>query len=248
MSTGGYREQESGLRTLSSSVLAVTAAFGAYFCMYGFRKPFTAAGFSDLTIFGIGYKSLAVTAQVFGYTISKFLGIVIVSGIRPEKRVRTLLLLIGIAALTLFFYALTPPPWNLVFLFLNGLPLGMVFGLVLGFLEGRRMTEALTAGLCASFIVADGVSKSAGAWLLASGVSEFWMPFVASLLFTPPLVIFAWLLTLIPPPTSRDIALRRERPPLVADERRRFFQKYATGLVLLFGAYLLLTILRSVRA
>jgi len=248
MSTGGYWEQESGLRTLSSSVLAVTAAFGAYFCMYGFRKPFTAAGFSDLTIFGIGYKSLAVTAQVFGYTISKFLGIVIVSGIRPEKRVRTLLLLIGIAALTLFFYALTPPPWNLVFLFLNGLPLGMVFGLVLGFLEGRRMTEALTAGLCASFIVADGVSKSAGAWLLASGVSEFWMPFVASLLFTPPLVIFAWLLTLIPPPTSRDIALRRERPPLVADERRRFFQKYATGLVLLFGAYLLLTILRSVRA
>jgi Family of unknown function (DUF5690) len=36
----------------------------------------------------------------------------------------------------------------------------MVFGLILGFLEGRRHTEALTAGLCASFILADGTSKS----------------------------------------------------------------------------------------
>lgn len=248
MSSEDRREEESSLQMLTSSILAVTAAFGVYFCMYGFRKPFTAAGYQETSVFGIGYKSVAITAQVLGYTASKFLGVVILSGIRPERRVRTIRMLIGIAGLTLLFHALTPPPWNLVFLFLNGLPLGMVFGLVLGFLEGRRMTEALTAGLCASFIVADGVSKSAGTWLLSIGVSEFWMPFIAGLLFTPPLLIFTWLLTRIPPPTKRDVELRRERPSLVAHERRRFFQRYATGLILLIGTYLLLTILRSVRA
>ena len=74
----------------------------------------------------------------------------------------------------------------------------MVFGLVLGFLEGRRNTEALTAGLCASFILADGVTKSVGAWLLNQGVSERWMPGVAGLLFLPPLLVFVWMLTRIP--------------------------------------------------
>ena len=64
---------------------------------------------------------------------------------------------------------MTPAPFNLVWLFCNGVPLGLVFGLVLGFLEGRRHTEALAAGLCSSFIVADGVTKSAGASLLQAG-------------------------------------------------------------------------------
>lgn len=29
-------------------VWAVVAAFGTYFCMYGFRKPFTAASYSEI--------------------------------------------------------------------------------------------------------------------------------------------------------------------------------------------------------
>ena len=47
-------------------------------------------------------------------------------------------------------------------MFLNGLPLGMVFGLVVSYLEGRRQTEALAAALTASFIVSSGVVKSVG--------------------------------------------------------------------------------------
>ena len=47
-------------------------------------------------------------------------------------------------------FGLTPPPYNLVWLFCNGVPLGMVFGLVLGFLEGRRQSEAHGAAALAS--------------------------------------------------------------------------------------------------
>jgi membrane protein YdbS with pleckstrin-like domain len=71
----------------------------------------------------------------------------------------------------------------------------MVFGLVLGFLEGRRLTEALSAGLCASFIVADGVVKSVGSQLLVLGVSEFWMPVATGAVFALPLVVFVWMLS-----------------------------------------------------
>jgi hypothetical protein len=230
------------------SVWCVVAAFGTYFCMYAFRKPFTAATFSDVTLWGLGYKSLLVTAQVLGYMVSKFLGIKIVAEISPRRRVGVLLLLIAGAELALLLFAITPPPWNMIWLFVNGLPLGMVFGLVLGFLEGRRHTEALAAGLCASFIVADGAVKSVGATLLDLGISEFWMPALAGLLFVPPLFVFAGMLLRIPPPTLHDQQARTERVPMNGSQRWDFFRRYATGLTLLILVYLLITILRSVRA
>ena len=57
-------------------------------------------------------------------------------------------------------------PYNIGLMFLNGLPLGMIWGLIFGFLEGRRTTEFLGSILCASFIVSSGVVKAVGAWLL----------------------------------------------------------------------------------
>ncbi|HKB06375.1 MAG TPA: DUF5690 family protein, partial [Gemmataceae bacterium] len=235
-------------RGLTLSAWCVVAAFGTYFCMYAFRKPFTAGTFADVTLAGIGYKTVLVTAQVLGYTLSKFVGIRVVAEVRPNRRAALLLALIAAAELALLLFAVTPAPFNFVWLFCNGLPLGMVFGLVLGFLEGRRQTEALAAGLCASFIVADGVTKSAGAYLLAAGVPEYWMPFAVGLVFVPPLLLFVWMLTRIPAPSSPDVAARGDRAPMTGTERRDFFRRYAVGLTLLVVAYLLVTVLRSVRA
>lgn len=233
---------------LGLSIWTVVAAFGSYFCMYGYRKPFTAAGYEEFTLMGLSYKSVLVTAQVLGYMLSKFIGIRVISEIDPARRGRMILLLVGIAQAALLFFALVPAPWNFICLFVNGLPLGMVFGLVLGFLEGRRATEALTAGLCASFILADGVTKSVGSYLLAAGVNEFWMPFGAGAIFIVPLLVFVGMLVQIPAPTENDELHRSRREPMTREDRRQLFLKYATGLILLVSVYLLLTILRSVRA
>lgn len=233
---------------LSLSAWCIVAAFGTYFCMYGFRKPFTAATYADLTLWGIGYKTVLVIAQTLGYTLSKFLGIKIISEMEPQQRVSWLLGLIGVAELALLLFALVPKPFNCVCLFFNGLPLGMVFGLVLGFLEGRRQTEALAAGLCVSFIMADGITKSVGAYLLKAGVSESWMPFVAGLIFLLPLLFFVWMLTRIEGPSHEDRAARSERVPMNSADRWHFFRRYALGLTLLLAVYVLITILRSIRA
>ncbi len=235
-------------RGLSLSAWCVVAAFGTYFCKYAFRKPFTAAGYRNVIVWGMGYKTMLVTAQVLGYTLSKFLGIKVVAEVPPRRRVALLLGLIAAAGVALLLFGLTPPPWNLVWLFCNGVPLGMVFGLVLRFLEGRQQSEALAAGLCASFIVADGVVKSAGAALLQAGVSEYWMPFLTGLLFVPPLLLFSWMLARIPQPSRQDVAARSERAPMNGSQRWDFFRRYAIGLTLLVLVYLLITILRSVRA
>jgi hypothetical protein len=233
---------------LGLAVWSVVAAFGAYFCMYAFRKPFTGATFSGGTVWGISEKTVLVTAQVLGYTLSKVIGIRVVAEMSPAKRAAAIVLFIGVAEAALIGFALAPSPVHVLCLFINGLPLGMVFGMVLGFLEGRRMTEALTAGLCASFIVADGVTKSVGTWLLQSTVTERWMPALAGLMFLPLLLASVWMLTRIPPPDDADIASRSERQPMNRCERAALVRRYAPGIVAIVAIYLLANIARSIRA
>ena len=231
----------------SQAVWAIIAACGTYFCMYMFRKPFTAAKFEDLKLFGLGFKSVLVITQVLGYTISKFIGIKLVAEADRSKRIGILVVLILVSELALIGFGLTPTPWNFLWLFLNGLPLGMVFGLVLAFLEGRRQTELLAAGLCASFVFADGIAKAVGTWLTGSGVPEVWMPALAGLLFIVPLGFFSWMLSRIPDPSEVDVEARAVRPPMSGEDRKSFFRKFALGLVPLLLMYGLVGILRGVR-
>jgi hypothetical protein len=229
-------------------IWAVIAAFGTYFCMYAFRKPFTVSEFSDVTAWQWHYKTVAVAAQVMGYALSKFIGIKVVSEMPPARRAISILGLIGLAELALVLFGFIPAPYNLVCMFLNGLPLGMVFGLVLGFLEGRQRTEAMAACLCTSFILADGMTKSVGKALLNAGVDQFWMPAATGALFILPLLGFVWMLNQIPQPTDADVAARSERTPLTSTERHAFFRRYAWGLIPLLIMFLLVTVLRSIRS
>ena len=239
------------LQHASPWVLTLTATFAAfctYLCMYAYRKPFGAATFTGQPeILGLDYKSAIVIAQVIGYMLSKFIGIKVVSEMKPERRTWAILGLIGIAELALLGFALVPPPYNAFFLFLNGLPLGMIWGIVFSYLEGRRQTEIMGLGLCASFVFASGFVKDIGKWLMAAGVSEFWMPFTVGVIFALPLVAVTWLLNQTPPPSEQDIQERVERKPMSRAERWGYFRKFAVGLVLLIAVYSLLTAYRDFR-
>lgn len=230
------------------AIYCIAAAFTVYFCMYAFRKPFTAGEYADTTLAGIAYKSILVAAQVAGYTLSKFIGIKVISEMPAKRRALAILILIGIAELSLIGFALVPAPYNWPLLFINGLPLGMVFGLVLSYLEGRQLTEALSAGLCVSFILASGYVKSIGRWLIVEqGVSEYWMPAVTGGLFVLPLLIAVWALSRIPPPTAVDVAERSPRIPMTKLDRRRVLIRHGLGLTGLLLIYVSLTVVRSFR-
>jgi Family of unknown function (DUF5690) len=235
---------------------AFFAAFTTYFFMYMFRKPFTAAAYENVTDSVWDGKSVIVSAQVIGYFFSKLMGIRVVSAMPAAQRSWALLGLIVVAQLALLLFAVLPAPWHIVAIFFNGMPLGMVFGLVLGFLEGRRVTEALVAGLCASFILAGGVSKSVGQWTLNLLVNDFdfslvqaerWMPFLAGSLFLIPIAVTTWMLAQIPPPTAGDTQARSERTVMTGQDRQTMLARYGIGLGAVAVVYLLVTILRSLR-
>lgn len=233
------------------AAFAIAGAFTAYFCMYGFRKPFTAAawpGTLDLGVLpAIDLKIAFILAQVLGYCASKFLGIKVISEMGGGRRGAAIVGLIAVAEVALVGFALTPAPWSALWLVVNGLPLGMVWGLVFGFLEGRRLSEVLGAGLSASYIVASGFVKTVGRWLLAAGVPEAWMPALAGACFLPALGVAVWMLQQLPPPSAEDERLRTRRAPMDGRTRVVFFRAYAPGLVLLTGLYVLLTAFRDFR-
>ena len=227
---------------------ASLAAFGTYFCMYAFRKPFSVATFEGLSFIGVDYKILLVIAQVLGYALSKFVGIKVISELKPNKRLLYLISLIVLAEISLLLFAWVPAPYNIPFMFLNGFPLGMIWGIVFSYIEGRRFTDILGVVLSASFIVSSGVVKSVGLFVMNSwGVSEFWMPSVTGALFFVPLLICSYLLQRVPPPTPEDIANRTERIPMTAADRRNLVKKFMFPLLIIVLFYTFLTAFRDFR-
>jgi hypothetical protein len=232
------------------SAFAGLAGFAAYFSMYAFRKPFSVAIFSSVPgwHFALDYKIALVLAQVLGYAVSKMIGVKLIAEITPHKRAAAIIVLISLSWLALILFAVVPAPWNVAAMFLNGLPLGLIWGLVFGFMEGRRTSEVLGAILCASFIVSSGAVKSVGKLLMEGWhISAFWMPAAAGALFFPLLGVSVWALSQLPPPSPRDEAERVRRAPMDGAARARFLGRYGLGIALLVLAYVLITAIRDFR-
>jgi phosphonate degradation associated HDIG domain protein len=228
----------------------MAAAFATYFCMYAFRKPFAAARFDGEQFLGgeIALKTAFVSSQILGYTVSKYIGIKVCPEVRPGRRAGMLVLLILAAEAALVLFAILPRDLKVVAIFASGLPLGMVWGLVVWYLEGRLTSELLLAGLACSFIVSSGAVKDVGRYLMATcGVSEAAMPMVTGLLFLPPFLVSVWLLSHLPPPTAADQTARVKRTTMDRSSRLAFLRTLLAGLVLLFGARLLTTAFRDFR-
>lgn len=230
------------------TIYAMVAGFTAYFSMYAFRKPFAAASFEGQQLGPLELKTALVISQIIGYALSKYVGIKVCSEATPERRARALVLIILWAEAALFLFALVPGPLKVVAIFLNGLSLGMVWGMVVGYLEGRRTSEVLLAALCCSFILSSGVVKDVGRALMNNfAVSESWMPAVTGLCFLPAFLISVWCLHQMPSPTAEDVDARVLREPMDKTHRIAFLRHFLPGLVLLFTTYLFLTAYRDVR-
>jgi hypothetical protein len=225
------------------------AAFLTYFCMYAFRKPFAAATYGDAHFLGtsVHLKTALLLGQIAGYALSKILGVKICSEAPRGRRARLLVGFILAAEAALLVFALVPSDWKAFALFLNGLPLGMVWGLVVAYLEGRRSSEILLAMLGCSYIVSSGAVKDVGITLLHNGVTADWMPAAVGALFLLPFLLGVCLLELAPGPSLEDVVERVARPPMTAARRGEFARLFWPGLLPLLFVYFFLTAFRDYR-
>lgn len=240
--------QSNSSKSIKTGLYAAVVVFLAYTMIFGYRKTFTVATFDGLTLAGYSYKTILVISQMFGYLLAKFYGIKYISELKRTGRGKIILLLTGISWLSWLLFAVIPMPYNIVFLFVNGFPLGMLWGVVFSYVEGRRSTDFIGAALAVSFIFASGFVKSVGAWLMAEfGISEFWMPFYTGLVFCAPLALFVWLMEKIPQPNEEDIEYRAERVAMTADDRKKFIRDFLGGIIACVLIYCFATIFRDIR-
>jgi Family of unknown function (DUF5690) len=233
----------------ASPVYAAVITFLTYAMVYGFRKPFTVATYENISpVWGIGYKSCLVISQVLGYMLSKFYGVKFIAELKRFGRGKMILVLVGISWLALFLFAIIPAPYNIPILMLNGFPLGLIWGIVFSFVEGRRATDFIGAALAVSFIFSSGFVKTVTAFLqLRFAITDFWLPFFSGLAFLIPLLLFIWLLEKIPPPSAADQLLRTERKAMSKTERKKYLTTFLPGIVTLLIIYVFLTVFRDIR-
>jgi len=143
---------------------------------------------------------------------------------------------------------LTPPPYGMIFFFINGFVLGFLWGIVFSYVEGRRATDFIGSVLAISFIFSGGFSCSVAKWLIVEwGVTEEWMLFMTGLVFALPLALFVFLLEKIPPPDEMDISERTERLPMTKADRKQFLKLFSFGIIAVTITYLFLSVMRDIR-
>jgi MFS family permease len=230
------------------ALYAALVSFGTYVFIFGFRKSFTVCTFDGMTFGPIAYKTALVISQMLGYLLAKFYGIRFISGMQKVNRYKIIFLLTGIAWAAWLLFAVVPAPYNVVFLFINGFPLGMLWGVVFSYVEGRKSTDFIGAALAVSFIFSAGWVKSVGGWLMLQfHITEFWVPFCTGLVFALPLVICVYGLEKVPPPSPEDELLRAQRIPMTGADRKSLLLQYLPGIIAFIVIYLFATIFRDIR-
>lgn len=242
----------SPLRKRLSDILFILWAGGAallsYSLVYALRKPYTAAAFEDMELFNIDYKVVVTIAQIVGYVISKFMGIKLISELKREERLRFILMSVVMAELSLIFFGLLSAPYNIAAMFLNGLSLGCMWGVIFSFIEGRRMTDILASLLGVSMVISSGTAKSAGLFVMNHlHVSEFWMPALIGAVALPLLALLGYVLNRLPEPSAEDVALKSERETLDGKQRWELFRSYLPFLSMLFIANIAIVVLRDIK-
>jgi len=212
----------------SVALYAALVSFGTYVFIFGFRKSFTVCSFEGMTFGPIAFKTAMVISQMLGYLMAKFYGIKFISGLEKKQRYKIIFLLTGIAWAAWLLFAVVPAPYSILFLFINGFPLGMLWGVVFSYVEGRRSTDFIGAAL-------------------DFHITETWVPFCTGLVFALPLVLCVWGLEKVPAPTKEDEALRAKRIPMTGEDRKLIIKQYLPGVIAFIAIYLFATIFRDIR-
>ena len=222
--------------------------FLMYTCAYAFRKPFTVGLYEGESILGFDAKVIYVLAEIIGYACSKFIGVRILPGMKPNQRMLYAIGLMSVSEVALLGFAVLPIPLKVVSILISGLPLGMMWGILFSYIEGRRISELINVGLSVALIVSSGIVKTVGQFVLDTfAVSEYWMPAVTGLLCYPVMLVCSYMLTQIPEPDEKDKAERSERLPMTKQEQKDFFRRFTGGIISLVVFYGALTVFREIR-
>lgn len=230
------------------AIYASVVLFLLYTCCYAYRKPFTVGLYRDSDWGGFDLKIIFVLSEIVGYACSKFIGTVILPSIPKKHRIWYVIGLLSFSELAWMGFGAFPTALKIICVFFSGLPLGMIWGILFSFIEGRRISEVLNCGLSVAMVVSSGLVKTLGQYVLnIFAISEYWMPCVTGALVFPFMLLLTYLLNQIPEPDEQDRIHRTERAAMSRADRRNFFRRFFWGICTLIVLYGSLTVFRELR-
>ena len=153
-----------------------------------------------------------------------------------------------LAESSLILFGLLSTPFNVAAMFLNGLSLGCMWGVIFSFIEGRRVTDILASLLGVSMVISSGTAKSVGLYVMNHlHVNEFWMPALIGGVALPLLLLLGCALNKLPEPNKEDIAMKSERETLNGQQRWELFKSFMPFLSMLFVANIAIVVLRDIK-
>jgi Family of unknown function (DUF5690) len=194
-------------------------------------------------------KTTLILAQLLGYMSSKFIGIKVTSEAKGRQDYILLLLCLASESALILFGILGTyaPDWSFIAIFFNGLPLGMVWGLVVSYFEGRGGSDFMLVCLCLSFIVGSGAVKDIALALLDAGYSQFWVPAIEGAMFSVLWLLCVVGLNQLPPPSTKEMQDRGERISMNHQMRLDYYLAFWPGLLALWVGAMCLTAYRDYR-
>ena len=153
------------------------------------------------------------------------------------------------AVLSLFllgFLGTYYPDYTPFAMFLNGLPLGMFWGFVVLYFEGRSGSDFIMVCFSLSLFVSSGMVKDVGLTVLYNwGVPQFWMPATVGVLFGPLYLGCIVGLNQLVPPSPSEVLDKGARVAMTSTDKWNYFKAYWPGLTALWAAGCFLTAYRD---
>lgn len=189
-----------------------------------------------------------VIAQLIGYTLSKFFGIRWVGQLKHQNRRRQLIILLILASIPLWVMPILPIfSWPILML-LNGFPLGIVWGIVFSYIEGRDLTEFIGAILACTFVFSSGFVKYLTLLIQQElSVSNIIATAITSALACFLAIIFSLFLDKTPPPNESEAKHHAKRKELSKIQQKQFFKENLNFLIPAILIYSILTFSRDFR-
>eukprot|EP00002_Diphylleia_rotans_P021602 TRINITY_DN4204_c0_g1_i1.p1 TRINITY_DN4204_c0_g1~~TRINITY_DN4204_c0_g1_i1.p1 ORF type:complete len:282 (+),score=50.53 TRINITY_DN4204_c0_g1_i1:114-959(+) len=224
------------------------SAFVAFSCTFAIRTTLYVGEFRDEYLGFLQLKVAFALFQTMGFFLGKFPSTAFIPTVPESKRFVTCS---GLYAASVFFFCgvglLSSPLLQCICVFISGLFISPLWGVIIMYLEGRALTEALLSVLSLSPILASGVARFLGVTLLRLGFTDHTMPMMASALSLAAFTLSMKVLDCMPPPSELDVALRSKRKPITIEKQQNFIKAFYPGILPITVCYSLMSGIRAYR-
>lgn len=240
---------DQGTRDRHTAITLGISAFGFYSSIYFIKVCVFAARWSGHTWFDMDYKTALAIAQSTGYLVGKLPAALLTPKLGQTQLLWGVLVVVWCAGILVLALGVLPSAFGPPCLFLASACLASAWSLMMRFIEGRALTDAIVAVVSLSWIGVSGVVKTVGVQLVLSGLPERAMVVACACFGLVSGTSFALAMASRPPPSALDERVRGARRAMrsIRREGLLLLSRHGPGIALTTCAYMLCGTLRVYR-